>query len=85
MSLYGDIVCHHRVTQKGVSMSKDSTIKQIINALAHLLATEGFHAIGINAIAREAGVDKVLIYRYFDISLWTSEGIQQLWNRIFGR
>lgn len=47
-------------------MSKENTKKQIIDALAHLLATEGFQAIGINAIARQAGVDKVLIYRYFE-------------------
>jgi AcrR family transcriptional regulator len=30
-----------------------------------VLARDGFGAIGINAVAREAGVDKVLIYRYF--------------------
>ena len=30
-----------------------------------MLARDGFAAIGVNAIAREAGVDKVLIYRYF--------------------
>jgi AcrR family transcriptional regulator len=30
-----------------------------------LLAQSGFRQIGINAVAREAGVDKVLIYRYF--------------------
>ena len=47
-------------------MSKDSTKKQILDAVAHLLATEGFQAIGVNAIAREAGIDKVLIYRYFE-------------------
>jgi AcrR family transcriptional regulator len=47
-------------------MSKESTKKQILDAVAHLLATKGFQAIGINAIAREAGVDKVLIYRYFE-------------------
>ncbi len=30
-----------------------------------MLAREGFAGIGVNAIAKEAGVDKVLIYRYF--------------------
>jgi AcrR family transcriptional regulator len=30
-----------------------------------LLARKGFTGLGINAVAREAGVDKVLIYRYF--------------------
>lgn len=47
-------------------MSREKTEKRIIDAVAHLLATKGFEAVGINAIAREAGVDKVLIYRYFE-------------------
>lgn len=29
------------------------------------MARDGFQGVGINAVAREAGVDKVLIYRYF--------------------
>lgn len=33
--------------------------------MGRLLARTGFEGLGINAIAREAGVDKVLIYRYF--------------------
>ena len=33
--------------------------------MGQVLARDGFSAVGINAIAREAGVDKVLIYRYF--------------------
>lgn len=39
---------------------------KIIKAVETLLLNEGFPAVGINAIAREAGCDKVLIYRYFD-------------------
>ena len=31
-----------------------------------MLARDGFRKVGVNAVAREAGVDKVLIYRYFD-------------------
>lgn len=38
----------------------------LIEAVGNLLSVKGFSALGINAIAREAGVDKVLIYRYFD-------------------
>jgi AcrR family transcriptional regulator len=30
-----------------------------------VLARDGFAGIGVNAIAKQAGVDKVLIYRYF--------------------
>jgi AcrR family transcriptional regulator len=37
----------------------------VLAAVGQVLAREGFSAVGINAIAREAGVDKVLIYRYF--------------------
>jgi AcrR family transcriptional regulator len=33
--------------------------------VGQVLAREGFAGIGVNAIAKEAGVDKVLIYRYF--------------------
>lgn len=44
---------------------RQKTEKQIIDAVARLLGRKGFGALGINAIAREAGIDKVLIYRYF--------------------
>ena len=37
----------------------------LIKAVGRLLARKGFKAFGVNAVAREAGVDKVLIYRYF--------------------
>ncbi len=39
--------------------------KKLINAVGKLLAKKGFQAMGVNAVAREAGLDKVLIYRYF--------------------
>ncbi len=41
------------------------TEQSILDAVGRILAREGFRRIGINAVAREAGVDKVLIYRYF--------------------
>lgn len=44
---------------------RSATEQRILAAVGTVLAREGFAAIGINAIAREAGVDKVLIYRYF--------------------
>ena len=34
--------------------------------MGKLLLEQGFPAVGINAIARQAGCDKVLIYRYFN-------------------
>ncbi|KAF0813903.1 hypothetical protein IGB42_01582 [Andreprevotia sp. IGB-42] len=53
--------------------------ERILAAVGTVLARDGFAAIGINAIAREAGVDKVLIYRYFGglpelLRLWGSSG-----------
>jgi AcrR family transcriptional regulator len=42
-----------------------ATEARILGAVGVVLAREGFAAIGVNSIAREAGVDKVLIYRYW--------------------
>ena len=44
---------------------KKITSRRLINAVGSLLAKKGFVSVGVNAVAREAGVDKVLIYRYF--------------------
>lgn len=41
------------------------TRKTLINAVGATLGKSGFLGLGVNAVAREAGVDKVLIYRYF--------------------
>jgi AcrR family transcriptional regulator len=41
------------------------TEERILAAVGEVLARDGFAALGVNAIARVAGVDKVLIYRYF--------------------
>ena len=42
-----------------------ATRERVLDAVGRLLARDGFGSLGVNAIAREAGVDKVLIYRYF--------------------
>jgi len=42
------------------------TEQKILQAVEQILLKDGFPAIGINSIARTAGCDKVLIYRYFD-------------------
>ena len=47
------------------SRDRAVTEERMLAAVGEVLARDGFHAVGINAIAREAGVDKVLIYRYF--------------------
>jgi AcrR family transcriptional regulator len=45
--------------------NRDATRERILAAVGTLLARDGFSGLGVNAVAREAGVDKVLIYRYF--------------------
>ena len=45
--------------------SRLKTEQRILDAVGALLLEEGYPAVGINAIARRAGCDKVLIYRYF--------------------
>ncbi|HKZ16288.1 MAG TPA: TetR/AcrR family transcriptional regulator, partial [Geobacteraceae bacterium] len=47
------------------SRDREATRTRLIQAVGALLARHGFTAIGVNAVAKEAGVDKVLIYRYF--------------------
>lgn len=45
--------------------SRIQTEQRIINAVGSILLDQGYPAVGVNAIARQAGCDKVLIYRYF--------------------
>ena len=45
--------------------SRINTQRKILQAVEDLLLGPGFTELGINAIARVAGCDKVLIYRYF--------------------
>ncbi len=42
-----------------------ATEQRILEAVGQLLLEQGYSAVGINSIARQAGCDKVLIYRYF--------------------
>lgn len=44
---------------------RDATKARILAAVGVVLARDGSAALGVNAVAKEAGVDKVLIYRYF--------------------
>jgi len=48
-----------------MTKSRINTENKIIQAVEAILLTRGFATIGINAIARKAACDKVLIYRYF--------------------
>ena len=53
-------------TAPGLPKDREATKRRLIAAVGRVLARQGFRAVGVNAVAREAGVDKVLIYRYFD-------------------
>lgn len=51
---------------------------QLIEAVSTIITEEGFSKMGINKIARTAGCDKVLIYRYFGgldglIAVWAKK------------
>jgi AcrR family transcriptional regulator len=48
-----------------MTRSRLRTEQRILDAVGSLLLEQGYPAVGINAIARQAGCDKVLIYRYF--------------------
>ncbi len=58
---------------------KKETKIRIVKAVGRQLARAGFRDLGVNSIAKEAGVDKVLIYRYFGgfpelLSAYAKEG-----------
>jgi AcrR family transcriptional regulator len=48
-----------------MSRDRNATRSRILAAAEQLAAREGVGAVRINAVAAAAGVDKVLIYRYF--------------------
>ncbi|OYU70274.1 MAG: TetR family transcriptional regulator [Alphaproteobacteria bacterium PA2] len=50
---------------KTPTSSRDQTRERILDAAKRVLAETGYASFGVNAVAREAGCDKVLIYRYF--------------------
>ena len=55
----------HSNNKPPVTRNRKATREKLIKAVGSILCKNGFAGIGINAVAREAGVDKVLIYRYF--------------------
>lgn len=50
---------------KSPQRDADATRQRIIDAASRVLARQGPMGFGVNAIAREAKCDKVLVYRYF--------------------
>ncbi len=45
---------------------KEVTKQKLIDAVGTVILRDGFSNVGINSVAKEAGVNKVLIYRYFN-------------------
>lgn len=45
--------------------NKELTKRKLIQAVGEVMKTEGYRGLGVNKIARVAGVHKKLIYRYF--------------------
>jgi len=56
---------------------RQATRGKVLAAVGRLLARDGFSSLGVNSVAREAGVDKVLIYRYFG----GIEALLETWGR----
>jgi AcrR family transcriptional regulator len=48
-----------------MARDKEETKMRIVDAVGRQLSKAGFRDLGVTSIAKEAGVDKVLIYRYF--------------------
>lgn len=44
---------------------REATKRRLLEAVGQVLAERGYAGVGVNAVAKKAGVDKVLIYRYF--------------------
>jgi len=64
---------------------RSATEARILAAVGEVLARDGFGGIGVNSVARQAGVDKVLIYRYFGgmselLKTWGASG--RFWPRV---
>lgn len=54
-----------KTTEAPRGRDRAATEEKILVAVEAVLARDGFSSLGVNEIARQAGVDKVLIYRYF--------------------
>lgn len=68
-----------------MAKNRPQTEQKILQAVKQILLDDGFPAIGINSIARQAGCDKVLIYRYFnglDGLLQVLAETTELWWRV---
>ncbi len=53
----------------------EGTKERLVEAAERVLVRDGHRSVGVNAVAAECGVDKVLIYRYFG-------GLPQLLDKV---
>lgn len=60
-----DLPIPARPDQRGRTRDRDATTRIILDAAKAVLAEDGFRSFGVNGVARRAGCDKQLIYRYF--------------------
>lgn len=65
MNIKIDIGTHDATEVPVIVRDRSATSARILKAASELLAESGFQNFGVNAIARRAGCDKQLIYRYF--------------------
>ena len=49
----------------GHEKNRDKTMERLIDAVGTIIKNKGYKGLGLNAIAKEAGVSKILIHRYF--------------------
>lgn len=49
-----------------IERDREMTEERLINAVGELIEAEGFESLGVRKVAEQAGVNKTLIYRYFE-------------------
>src|SRR5690606_22460993 len=55
-----------RKRPQGEIRDRERTKLKLLSAVGQIIRTEGYQGLGVNKIAQIAGVNKKLIYRYFD-------------------
>ncbi|MGF1635918.1 MAG: TetR/AcrR family transcriptional regulator [Cyclobacteriaceae bacterium] len=51
--------------KQSTTKNKEATKQKLLDAVGNIVSVHGFRKVGINEVARQAGVSKMLIYRYF--------------------
>jgi AcrR family transcriptional regulator len=54
-----------RTTYHGPIKNSERTRQKFLDAVGEMIATKGYTGLGVNKIAKQAKVDKRLMYRYF--------------------